>query len=326
MKIDLTGKIEGRYLVSVVQKDGTERFPLGKKFRKNLVLNSGLDLLFNSGAVNLGFGNVFLACRAGTGNTAPNVADTVLVNQVNSTNSYLTTTGACGSSSDTATSSRTHKRTFNFNPEVANVNYNELGWSNSVSAAANLYSRVVLGSTVTVQTGESLRVVYQQRIVMAQATTQSSVTLSSGSFSGNGNIKVVGTFIDLFGTINSNGSETAANAPLLLGRLGPAWLLQNSSFPAINVGLTPSYSGINATDSQSANASGTYTAGQFRIDLTYVWSAAVPATTVTNVRSFLFGAIVTLVGTGFQWLLNANQTKANTASLTLVLRIAWTRV
>lgn len=320
--MNLNGKINGEYLVSVIGQDGIERFPLGKKFRPNLVLNSGLDLLFASGQAGGGFGGVMTFCRVGTSNTAAAVGQTTLFNQLKSTNSYLTTAGACGSSSDTGLGTRTHKRTFQFTAEVANVNYNEVGFSNLGGAGDNLFSRVVFPATVTVNTGEILRVVYQLRVSVAQTITSQAVAISGGGFDGAGNIRVCGAFDQLFGTINSNGSETVNSASWLLGRTGAAaYLLTNTAFPGVNTNITPAYVGSSQADSQSSNGSGTYTAGTFYKDLTYSWAPTVPANSVSNIRSISLSGVTNCP----LWILNSNQSKANTQTLSLVNRISWSR-
>jgi hypothetical protein len=319
--MELKGSVSGEYLLSVIKTDGTEVFPLGKEFRKNLVLNSGLDMLFNTGQAGNGFASVMTACRAGGGNTTANVADVVLAIPFSASNTY---TGACGTNVDTANSSSIHKRTFDFAAEVGtSKNYNELGFSNDTNQATNLFSRVVLPSTVTVLVGEKLRVVYQLKCTLVQTTTAATVTLNNGGFTGDGSIKCVGIYSQIFGTVNPNGSESAGVASYFLGRsAGNAWLLTNSTYPSINTDLSPSYTGVSQADSQSATASGTYVGGTFYKDLTYVWSASIPASTETDARAVMFGGSV---ARGSLWIFNANQTKENTKTLTLVLRVAWTR-
>ena len=72
-------------------------------------------------------------------------------------------------------------RTFDFPAETANVNYSEIGFSDSATVAANLYSRILLTGAVTVMgpqgetPGQSLRVVYEQFVTFA-ATTATAAT------------------------------------------------------------------------------------------------------------------------------------------------------
>lgn len=320
--MSLTGGVSGEYKIVVVSPDGSIKYPLGDRFHKNLILNSGLDMLFGNGQAGQGFASVFTACRAGTGNTAANIADVVLSNQVSTSTSYDALAGANSTTIDTANSRSIHKRTFNFGVAVSNINYNEVGFSNNSSSVSNLFSRVVLPATVTVLTGEILKVVYQLSCALLQTTTGSSVVLSNGGFNGAGSIRCIGAFASIFGTVNSNGSETVNQAPDFLGRLSTAWLLTNAAFPGINTALSPAYAGVSEPDSRSATAVGPYTAGTFFKDLTYVWTASVPASTVATVRSVMFNN----VSNGSLWLFNTNQTKANTVSLTLVNRISWTRI
>lgn len=320
--MNLNGKISGEYLVSVVGTDGTERFPLGKSFRPNLVLNSGLDMLFAVGQAGGGFGGVMVFCRVGTSNTAAAVGQTTLFNQLKSSNSYVITAGANGSSSDTGAGTRTHKRTFQFTAEVSNVNYNEVGFSNLGGSGDNLFSRVVFPATVTVNTGEILRVVYQLRLSVGQTITSQAVSISGGGFDGEGDIRVCGSFDQLFGTINSNGSETVNEASWILGRTGrPSYLLTNTAFPGVNTNITPTYVGTSQSDSASGNSTGTYTAGNFFKDLTYSWPPTTPANSVSTIRAISLSGVTNCP----LWILDSAQSKANTQTLSLVNRISWNR-
>lgn len=320
--MNLHGGVSGEYKIIVVKQNGAITYPLGKKFHKNLILNSGLDMLFVNGAAGQGFGSVFTVCRAGTGNTAVNIADVTLSNQVSFSTSFDAAAGANGTTIDTLASRAIHKRTFNFGVAASNVNYNEVGFSNNSSSVSNLFSRVILPATVTVLTGEILKVVYQLSCTLLQTTTGSEVTLSNGGFNGTGSIKCVGAYSSIFGSIAANGSEAVNNAPDFLGRLSNGWLLTNSIYPSPNVALSPLYAGASSSDSQSVTATGLYVGGTFFKDLTYVWTATIPVNTVANIRAVIFNA----VSNGIMWLFNAAQTKANTTSLTLVNRVAWTRL
>lgn len=76
--------------------------------------------------------------------------------------STFTLNGDAGANTDTRTISTgniVRKRTFDFVVETGTVNYNEVGISRLVGN--DLFSRIVLSSTVTVNSGEQLQVVYE---------------------------------------------------------------------------------------------------------------------------------------------------------------------
>ncbi len=98
------------------------------------------------------------------------VNQTGLDTEVKRSNTYLTGAGNCGTSF--TSTSVAMMRTYDFSAEGSNINYSELGWSYTNSAGNNLFSRaLVSGGTVTVLTGQSLRVVYTLTVTVPSSTT-----------------------------------------------------------------------------------------------------------------------------------------------------------
>ena len=102
-----------------------------------------------------------------------NTARTVLDAQVAETTSLNGGAGANTETADTATGNLTVKRTFDFAAEVGTVNYNEIGVSRSTG---DLFSRVVLASTVTVNAGQQLQVVWEMSLTCSTWLTATPIT------------------------------------------------------------------------------------------------------------------------------------------------------
>lgn len=331
----ITGTLQGKYKVEVVAPDGSVTYPLGNKFHKNLVLNSGLDMMFNglspgNSYRDHSFLGLMSYARIGSDNTTPAAAQSLLGNQLNATGSFRDAVGANSITMNTSTGVVSFQRTFEFAPEVANVNYNEVGVSNDPGLSISLFSRALFGSTVTVLTGSNMRLTYILDVTIPLIVTPASVSVSAGAFNGEGDIRLVGTQAGLFGTINQNGTAgTPGASPLLRGRVpatsdlveSAAYLLQNSAFPTVGSALVPTYCGTNASDSISNAATGTYTLSSYQKDLTFTFPTGRPVADVSNVRSILFGGTTA----GIQWLLDANQQKLTALALAPVFRVAWDR-
>src|SRR5690606_5771013 len=180
----------------LVTDDGTEQYITG--FTSNQVVsvggsNSATDQTFTVYAVN----------------------QTGLASEVKRTNTYLSGEGNCGHTD--VDNTRTCKRTYDFSTEVSNQNYTELGWSFSSTSSTNLVSRaLVIGGTVTVLTGQQLRVVYEWSLTINPGTGGTPGTAEidgwpvSPATSLDGDLYWVSGF-NSFPGINTNGS---ANEPI----------------------------------------------------------------------------------------------------------------
>lgn len=98
------------------------------------------------------------------------VNQTGLASESKRTNTYLTGTGNCGRTQ--ASNVFTYRRTYDFSAEVGNVNYTELGVSESGTVAANLNTRTLIsGGTVSVLIGQQLRVIYDLVVTFTPASS-----------------------------------------------------------------------------------------------------------------------------------------------------------
>lgn len=82
--------------------------------------------------------------------------------------------GANETSVNTSENSIYFKRTYNFAVEVSTVNYNEIGISRA--SASDLFARIVLDSTVTVNSGEQLQIVYELTVTCPTWLTSTPIT------------------------------------------------------------------------------------------------------------------------------------------------------
>lgn len=109
-----------------------------------------------------------------------------LATEVKRTNTYpsYTYTDGRGASASWGTSGPpavlTLRRTYDFSAETGSVNYTEIGISPVATVANNLMSRILLSGTVTVASGQQLRITYELAITVA-GTTRPTQTLTSST-------------------------------------------------------------------------------------------------------------------------------------------------
>ena len=106
-----------------------------------------------------------------------NVALTSLASYHADYSSYLTGSGNCGTSRSGST--LTHRRTFDFPAEAGSVAIEEL----SVAAAgggSNIFSRILLSSTVNLTIGQQLRVIYELDVTLSPTTLTANTPSATG--------------------------------------------------------------------------------------------------------------------------------------------------
>lgn len=348
---EIKNGVKGRYLVSVVDKDGNERFPLGTKLRDNLILDGGLNKLLQTNT-NLVAGSAIRAshlwrmmaqCQVGTGSTPAAVTDTNLQAFVKNNSSVGAATGANGTTYDTLTGTATHKITFEFSPEVGTINYREVGFRGGAGNGLVdlLWSRVVFPSNVTVNNGEQIRIVYELTQVMNLLVNSKPVSLSSGTFNGEGDVKVVGTFAKALGFVAANGSLDCfagisgvggANVnyvgPLFTAFNGQVQfrLLTNNAFPSNNT----AFSGTLVTGGSQVNTSKTWStlgSSDFFRSVTFTISPTIPPST-SNVRAIMVGchSDSVTIDSGIMWLFDSDQSKQIDYRLDFTIQVSWARL
>ena len=346
--VTIGGSVSGKYTLSVI-RNGEEIFPFGKEPLQNLVLNSGLDniLIFSgNSAINQSpsplvgpFSQLMSYCRAGSSTTPAEVSQTGLISQLKSTSTYLSGSSYNGTTYDTILGTATHKRTYDFAAEVGPAAYNEIGIGPSASGT-DMFSRMVLPSTVNCIAGDNLRVTYQMTVSIPMVVTPKAIAMSVSGWDATGSMKIIGTFQNIFGSIASTGANNFGGGfiTLMNGRSQnvPSYgvityrdcnLCTNSSFPSVNADspFTLVTSGANvSTVSESA-----YTNGNFYRDSVYTLTASTPpATQSSNIKSIMWSCCTAYPSTyraGIQLLLNNLQSKDNTKALSFTLRTTWSR-
>ena len=119
----------------------------------NLILNQGLD-----GIAQRTWADSFIACAVGAGSVPPSPAQTGLTFELKRTAVYLQMEGACDS--NIIDDNFVIKRTYVFPVESSTVIYREAGFSHSLIAGNNLFSKIALPSIV-VNARERLIIQYE---------------------------------------------------------------------------------------------------------------------------------------------------------------------
>lgn len=335
---NLNGFVGGEFQVQVVRKNGEVTYPLGEKFFKNRVLNSGLDGIFTAtstqapGPVTVGqWASLMAFCRAGSGSTAVADSQTTLVTQLKSSNTYFSGSGANGTVFDTVVGSATHKRTYEFTAETGAVTYRELGIGPS-GGGADLFSRVVLGADLNLVAGDNLRVVYQLTISIPQLITPTATTLSTVGWDATGSIKLLGSFQNIFGSFDSLGVATTGGrfsrwlAGMFIGLISDRnnlTLSTNATFPAVNVDQAATL--VIAGAQSDAGAGSAYVSGQYYIDRVYTFTPSQPSTTQTGTVISISAIGDSSSNTWLRILLTAPQSKSNEYRLSFTFRFTWAR-
>lgn len=209
-----------------------------RPWANNLILNQGKD---QWGAGTGSFARLIENCAVGTGTGTPAATDVGLGAEVKRTWTYLTGAGNCGYSD--VGNVRTLRRTFDFSVESGSVNYTELGWSYSTSPGNNLFSRTLIsGGTVSLVSGQSLRVVYELSITVSPSTGTTEALHISGwpvSPATNTNVtwKIQGS--GTFSKVDVNGFTSE-------GYIEPGWK-QSHSDPNKSALFAPYLRGANGT-------------------------------------------------------------------------------
>ena len=151
---------------------------------KNLVVSAGKDAFCSLGySCTLGYVTGYLA--RGSGSTQAAAGDTQLEAQIgNRTNSILSGDPYTGVKYTAATGLIQARKTYDSEVETSDQNINEIGIFQYESGAP-MFARIVLPATVTVLTGQQLRLTYELQITIAPiAETVASPTITGWTTTG----------------------------------------------------------------------------------------------------------------------------------------------
>lgn len=315
-------KLSGRVMnVQVLEADGSVAWESGAF--DNLILDQGLNQAASTYICDL-----FRACAVGTGNTAPAVGDLGLNAEYARTVNYLTGAGNCGTTRATATQ-WVMRRTWDFPNPASNQNFAELGFANSTTPGANLFSRVLIKSggtpvAVTVLTTQSLRVVYELTVNFNGADQAFNASFGGawGVVTGTGRLQK--TDVAAINPPIQSVTTTGANDSIsILATLEPSFAGQisvtDSSAALLAVGSSQSYGGSVVTLAATLVA---YTAGNFFRDKFATFSTTQAN---QNIQTFFLTAQNATQPATWAFLMSAAKNKTNLATLTLTFRISWSR-
>lgn len=247
------------------------------------------------------------------------VNQTSLGSESKRTNTYLTGAGNCGTS--IVAQVTIYKRTYDFAVEVANQNYTELGWSQTTSAGANLFSRALItGGSVSVLIGQQLRVIYELSMGYGQKTP----TAATAAIAGWPVAPAVTTDGDYMncnpisepGNVDTNGNATTGSTTLLAQ---PDWRLTTGTvFPSFGADYSEG-SNLGTATSLSLDS---YVSGSFSRTKNANWN-------LTTGNSTAIRGIFQNSGSGRSmalFIFDEAQTKANTHTLALSWPVTLARI
>ncbi len=205
----------GKYAWQVVEKD---RVVHTSDFNNNFIFDWGLDQV-----AAITWARCFEYCRVGiipTGSlqtsSGRNALGQYSLQQENAqSNSYFTgvlpapfSFSGCGSNVVSG-SGVLMRRTFDFQPEVGNQVYTEIGWSPAVGG--NLFSRVIATSGgltgVTVLEGQSIRVIYELEVFVGPSGQINPYPITGWNSSGTMGVQLFG-----LSSVNATGLSTFFDA------------------------------------------------------------------------------------------------------------------
>jgi hypothetical protein len=357
VEMEANTKMGGTWKVEIVHPNGGIEAPFGDKMRKNLILNSGFDVLAgNSAIVNYNpietndgawiLPALFRRAKLGSSSAAAAVTNSGLGAAISGQDT-VTSTQVCTTTNDTTSQAGpTFTRIYDFPAVSVSTNINEvviygLGGGGNTQ---NL-SRFVFPTTITLVAGQFLRLTYSFKAYIDALLNPISVSLgASNGFNVTGQLKLVGTYQNIFGGMTSDGGldyARTSSGPQPCG----GWLLNGRrlftnfqgtaptgtiaqmiptgvSFPSINSDLT-GYSKVGSTITQDTAGMvfGPYASGQGYQDITYLFAAANPIST-TNIGGIIFSASrSTPTNAPFGWYLKFDNSQSKNASYSLAVNL-----
>jgi hypothetical protein len=307
VEINSETQAAGRWRVEVVDLNrGSSYFPFGDKFRKNLIVNNGLDIMMgrsSSGGTydttnfNYIVPNFFNEARYSTDTNAPANANTTLGTGQSATASSSTAlSAACSTSDNTSAGSRTYTRVFDLPVVSGETTIYTCG---VFSDSDSLFSRFLLPSALTLLAGQFIRLTYVFTISVAAIVSGIAVSSTSGSFNGTGSIKLVGTFQNIFGDMLDTGLPSYTSTYHRAGgylpngssptrsNCGWAQLVPSSiAFPSVNSNISFTRVGNTIKDAPDISM-GAYSLGSGSQQITYIFTPLNPPVT-TDIGGIFF--------------------------------------
>ena len=303
--------LKGHFRVELISRAGIIKKVL--EF-DNLITNGGLDGLATKG-LSAGGSSLLTYAAVGTGSTAPTNADTTLVSEIAPASTNRTNSN--GSVADVLTyvsgtpDYYNFVRTFLFDFTQGNGNLTEIGLF-TASSSGTMWTRQLLKdsggtpTTIVKTSSDQLKVTYTLQLYPLQSDVTGSITISSTSYSYTiraANVGPTTRYSDFF----------------YYGCLGFAMKAHSDALAART--SEPSAGSISPTSTSIAS----YSAGNYYLECTAVWSAATANFGGSGITAFRIwspnGAGSFLMQMG----ITGGLPKDTTKQLTLVVRKYWGR-
>lgn len=262
---------------------------------------------------------------------------TGLATETKRSNTYLTGAGNTETTINSGAGSISHKRTYDFSAEVGSVTYTEIGLSSTTGAGANLFSRILLASSVALVASQQLRLIYTLTITFSPVTdTTVGASPITGAAGATGHqqiqypnmtaIRTTSGATDLKPPDGVSGVNDASAGfePSRVGADCLCWLSTSSTTFNAFGSQGPSRNGA-APSSGNSTGSG-YSTLSFTRTKTFVFSTS--QGNGTTWRSMVIGGQPTAPAgsnQAFVYIFDSNFTKDNTHTLTINLVLTWGR-
>jgi hypothetical protein len=264
-------------------------------------------------------------------------SQTKLQGEVKRSSTYLSGVGNCGSSINLNNVS--YLRTYDFSIETSPKIYTEVGvgWSSTVGSAT-AFSRIVLPQTVSIDTNQRLRLVYQLNVAFSPTASQYvGNAIISGwpvapSTNTNMSQSIQQMWVSSISTTGASSPNYAALEPASAGSNCQFFGSTNSQ-SLVTFGVTPIDRDSNGVAVTANSTLDIYVNGSYTQYKNATWPLA--SLNYQNIRSFGFGVYYgsypwyTSYGTSgqaFAMVFEQNQSKYNTQTLTMAFRWTWSRV
>ena len=247
---------------------------------------------------------------------------------------YLTGTGNCGSS--IAANVVTYLRTYDFAIETSPTTYTEVGvaWQTTGSST---FSRIMLPVTVSIDTGQRLRLVYQLQATFLPTSSQyvTNATVNGWPVTPATNTNMTES-IQLLqaSSVDTSGNSSTTYAPLEpagIGSVSCAFWASTNSESIVAFGATPPDRDSFGSADVATSTADVYVQGSYTLYKNATFGLS--RMNYQNLRSFGFGShnpasryAYRSSGQAFAMLFEQSQSKYNTQTLSFTYQWTWSRV
>lgn len=354
--------IGGKWKVEIIHPNGASEKPFGDELRNNLITNVGIDLAMGrsvnapnykttTSAANI-IPNLIRQAAYGNNPAPAQVTDTDLtISRIltsdpsgdNVATGDTSSTQDCTVVYDTTQGSATFTRVYDFPTVTGPTFVRDIGiYSQNDNNARNLFSRMVMPSTITLAAGQFLRLTYELTVNIPALVTGVPISVSSGLFNGGGQLRLVGRYQNIFGTMTNRGVPTYTTLDSAHARRC-GWLMNGSStstitnrttthmvpplidFPAQDTSINFTQVGTTVNSDPAAGIIfGAYSAGQGFQDITYNFRALNP-TVLSNIGGVMFCSVTdtnqTLTNPKYGWYWKFNTTQEKDPNFILAINV-----